>query len=95
MQPITREHEIALLLAAREEVELGRPYICVHIQNYLNAPSLAVAREWTGLISEVEEFLDEKSCVEGWLNIRHRWGVVKQYRLAIIDTLLARRGVTA
>lgn len=95
MQPITREHEIAALRAARVEVELGRPYICVHIQNHLNAPSLVVAKELTGLIDEVEEFLDKKSCVEDWLNIHHRWGVVKQYRLAIIDTLLARRGVTA
>ena len=95
MQPITREHEIAALRAARAKVELGRPYICVHIKNYFNASSLGVAKELTGLIDEVEEFLDKKSCVEGWLNIRHRWGVVKQYRLAIIDTLLARRGVTA
>ena len=95
MQPITREHEIAALRAARVEVELGHPYICVRIQNHLNAPSLGVAKELTGLIDEVEEFLDKKSCVEMWLSLRHRWGVVKQYRLAIIDTLLARRGVTA
>ena len=54
MRPITREHEIALLLAAREEVELGGLYICIHIQNYLNAPSLAVAKKLTGLIGEVE-----------------------------------------
>lgn len=93
MLQLTVEHEIDALLHARREVEQGRPYICALIKEYLRAPTLNVVRDMTSLIDEVVELIDGHVCVEIWLRIDQRSGAVKQFRLAIIDVLLARRGV--
>lgn len=93
MQRLTKEHEIKALQRAREKVLYGYPYICALIKDAIKAPSLSVAREMTTLIDEVEEFLDGAACVESWLQVPERYGVVRTYRIAIIDVLLARRGV--
>ena len=93
MLRLTKEQEIHVLQQARLEVERGHPYVCALIKEIVKAPTLNVVKDMTTLVDEIEEFLDGKACVENWLNLLPRWGVVKQYRLAIIDTLLARRGV--
>ena len=90
---LTTEQEIGALKYARKRVELGAPYICKLLQDCTRAPTMNVVRDMTTLLDEVEELIARKLCVEGWLGIEQRYGVVKQYRLAIIDTLLARRGV--
>lgn len=93
MLRLTKEQEIHVLQQARLEVERGRPHVCVLIKETVKAPTLNVVKDMTTLIDEIGEFLDGEVCVEDWLKIPARYGVVEQYRLAIIDTLLARRGV--
>ena len=93
MQRLTKEHEIQALQRARKKVLYGYPYICALITGAIKAPTANVARDMTTLIDEVEEFLDGAACVESWLRVPERYGVVRTYRIAIIDVLLARRGV--
>lgn len=93
MLRLTKEHEIQALQYARKKVLYGYPYICALITGAIKAPTANVARDMTTLIDEVEEFLDGAACVESWLRVPERYGVVRTYRIAIIDVLLARRGV--
>lgn len=92
---LTKEQEIAALQYAREQVEQGFPYICNHVIHWAYTQDICdfpVGRQLP-VVMEIMEFLDGTPTVDGWLHVYYRYGVVKQYRLAIIDTLLARRGV--
>lgn len=90
-RPLTVEEEIEALKYARNAVIAGRPYICALIGEYVGC-GYPLVRE-LAIIDEINEFLDDNVCVESWLGVFPRYTVVKAYRIAIIDTLLARRGV--
>lgn len=82
---------------ARKIVQMGIPYICTRIvwfvRNRITPENkISVLANNLPLIQEVMEFLDGKSTVDSWLRCESR-EISNQYRIAIIDTLLARRGV--
>jgi hypothetical protein len=91
MKTLTVEEEIAALKYARRGVQSGKPYICCLIRDAVRLPWLQVIR--LPLVREIREFLDGESCVESWLRVPTRYGVAKTFRIAVIDVLLARRGV--
>lgn len=98
---LTLEQEIEALKYARSEITSGfswTPYICVHLADWCREqfPQCEGAphKFFRGLkiVAEVEEFLDGNQTVDSWLQLGAR-SIANQFRIAIIDTLLARRGV--
>jgi len=84
------ETEIEVLQAVRESIHQGRMFICVCVDEA--APGDTNASLRIRLKREVMEFLDGESTVCGWLD-GAPYTMVNKFQLAIIDTLLARRGV--
>lgn len=66
------------------------PYICINLQLYFGMSRDQFSK--TQLHKEIHEFLDGESTVDTWLGIDAR-PIPNIFRIAIIDTLLARRGV--
>lgn len=97
MFTVSLDQEVAALRYARWKVQNNEPYICLHLGSYFvryvsqEFSNTEIRANW-GLIKEVEEFLDGAGTVENWLKAFSRT-FTNQIRLAIIDTLLARRGV--
>lgn len=96
--PLSEAEEVAALLYARHNVLDGTPYICVHIATYIretqNLDSVDVYDDLdtVPIVKEVNEFLEGTSCIECWLGVISR-KFSNSFRIAIIDTLLARRGL--
>lgn len=87
----TMSTEIRLLCDARNTVAQGIPYICgclLRAGQCIAAPAHIVQ----SLQDEVLEFLDDNLVVSGWLPNTSK-DFQQTMRLAIIDTMLARRGV--
>lgn len=100
MITLTKEQEIAALRHVRKQLEdpdVWTPHLCVHLIGWCREqfPECRYAPfsdfENVQLISEVRGFLDGSITVDSWL--RATRSMAYRFRLAIIDTLLARRGV--
>ncbi len=83
------EEEIALLLKARELVLRGALFVCVSLDTAAWILTLPRSQR---LKDEVIEFLDGEESVREWLNLGIT-EISRTYQIAIIDTMLARRGV--
>lgn len=80
------ESEIKVLQAVRELICQKRMFICICIDE-VTSDLLRIR-----LKREVMEFLDGKDTVQTWLG-GPPYSMVNRFQLAIIDTMLARRGV--
>lgn len=100
MITLTKEQEIAALRHVRKQLEdpnVWTPYVCIllvdwfrdHFSECRYAPDGMF--ESVQLINEVHEFLDGSVTVDSWLQASRV--ISYRFRLAIVDTLLARRGV--
>ena len=89
---MTLDQEIEALKHAREALINPHyaPYICVNLQMYFGMSRDQFSK--TQLHKEIHEFLDGEATVNMWLGIDAR-PILNIFRTAIIDTLLARRGV--
>lgn len=81
------EEEIAALQYARTQVERGCLFVCCLVRDFFSSDP----EKYIPLTDEIMEFLEGRGTVESWLCASPE--MCEQYRLAIIDTLLARRGI--
>ena len=91
---LTTEQEIEVLKYARKQVLEGHPFICNHIRYWmlLKLGCSPASSRTEAILQEIEEFLEGESTIDVWLGVLTNT-LPNQFRVAIIDTLLARRGV--
>ncbi len=99
---MSKKQEIELLQTARQYLdERVFDFVCIcievaSIQKTISAKTKTIASKWVEasdlLRREVMEFLDGERTVQKWLDGTSKT-TVRHFQFAIIDTMLARRGV--